>query len=49
MYEQIPTGPAIVIVLSLLFAPKKGILATKRAHYLRKKEYSSILDKHVTR
>lgn len=55
MYEQIPTGPTIVIVLSffiilsLLFAPKRGILATRRAHHLRKKEYSSILDKHVTR
>ena len=55
MYEQIPTGPTIVIVLSffiiisLLFAPKRGILATRRAHHLRIKEYSSILDKHVTR
>lgn len=55
MYDQIPTGPTIVVVLSvilfvsLLFAPRRGILATRREHRLRKKEYSKMLDKHVTR
>lgn len=55
MYEQIPTGPTIVVVLSgflfvsLLFAPRRGILATRREHRLRKKEYSKILDENVTR
>ena len=55
MYEQIPTGPTIVVVLSvfiiisLLFAPQRGILARKRAHRLRQKKYAEILDKQVTR
>lgn len=55
MYAQIPTGPSIVVVLSLLtflsllLAPKRGILATKREHHLRKKEYSKILDENITR
>lgn len=55
MYAQIPTGPTIVVVLSgiiaisLLFAPQRGLLATKREHRLRKKEYAKMLDKNITR
>lgn len=55
LYAQIPTGSTIVLVLSvitfssLLFAPKRGIVATKRAHHLQKKAYSKTLDKNVTR
>lgn len=55
MYAQIPTGSTIVLVLStitfasLLFAPNRGIVATKRAHHLQKKAYSKTLDKNVTR
>lgn len=55
MFAQIPTGPTIVVVLSiiifisLLLAPQRGILATKREHRLRKKEYSKVLEKNITR
>ncbi len=55
MYAQIPTGPTIVVVLSLLifislmFAPQRGLLATKRDHRRRKKEYSKLLDQNMTR
>ncbi len=55
LYAQIPTGPTIVVVLSLiifvslLFAPQRGILATRREHRLQKKKYARILDQNVTR
>lgn len=45
-YTQIPTGPTIVVVLSvitffsLLFAPKRGIISTKRAYRNRQKKYA---------
>jgi len=54
MYTQIPTGPSIVVVLSLivffslLFAPRRGILATRRDHRLKRKEYSMAINKDVT-
>ena len=54
MYTQIPTGPSIVVVLSLivffslLFAPRRGILATRRDHRFKRKEYSMAIDKDVT-
>lgn len=46
LYTQIPTGPTIVVVLSIItfislfFAPKRGVLATKREHAKRRKKYS---------
>lgn len=55
LYAQIPTGATIVLVLSvitfssLLVAPKRGIIATKRAHHLQKKAYSKTWDENVTR
>lgn len=45
IYTQIPTGPSIVIVtsiitcFSLLFAPKRGLIAEKRNLKLRKRKY----------
>lgn len=50
MYSQIPTGPSIVVVLSviiffsLLFAPKRGLIAKRRDYRLKKQTYSSKLD-----
>lgn len=55
MYAQTPTGPAIVVVLSiivfisLLFAPKRGILAKKRDERLKKRQYTKTIDKNITR
>lgn len=55
MYTQTPTGPAIIIVLSiiifisLLFAPRRGLLATRREHRLKRRRYSEAMDKNVTR
>lgn len=49
MYVQIPTGPSIVVVLSLfimislLFAPRRGIIATTRKHRLKKRKYKKKL------
>lgn len=46
LYTQIPTGPTIVVVLSiitfssLLFAPKRGIISKKRNYNKRRKEYA---------
>lgn len=54
MYTQIPTGPSIVVVLSLivffslLFAPRRGILVTRREHRLKRKKYSMAIDEDVT-
>jgi|SRR5690625_1015323 len=54
MYVQIPTGPSIVVVLSIIvffslfFAPKRGILATRREYRLKKKRYSRSLDDNIT-
>lgn len=54
MYIQIPTGPSIVVILSsivffsLFFAPKRGILATKREQQLKKKKYAKVLDEKIT-
>lgn len=45
IYTQIPTGPSIVIVISiitcfsLLFAPKRGLIAAKRTLELRRRKY----------
>lgn len=45
MGRQIPTGPTIVVVLSifvlisLLFAPNRGLIAKKRANHKRKKAF----------
>lgn len=45
LYTQIPTGPSIVIVIStitffsLLFAPNRGLIATKRKLEMRRKKY----------
>lgn len=45
IYTQIPTGPSIVIVtsiitcFSLLFAPKRGLIAAKRTLELRRRKY----------
>lgn len=46
MYTQVPTGPTIVVVLSIItffslfFAPKRGIIATRREHRRRRKDYA---------
>ncbi len=45
LYAQIPTGPTIVVVISvivffsLLFAPNRGLVATRREHKLHQKYY----------
>lgn len=45
MGRQIPTGPTIVVVLSifvlisLFFAPNRGLIAKKRVHHKRKKAF----------
>ncbi len=55
LYTQIPTGPTIVVVLSvivfisLFFAPKRGIISSKRAYYKRKKEYALLLKERQER
>lgn len=52
MYVQIPTGPSIVVVLSviilisLLFAPSRGIIATRLAYNAKKKKYSWMVDQN---
>lgn len=52
MYVQIPTGPSIVVVLSviilisLLFAPNRGLLATRRDYKAKQKKYSWALEQH---
>lgn len=49
LLTQMPTGPTIVVVLSviifisLFFAPKRGIIATKHEHRIRRREYALIL------
>lgn len=49
MYVQVPTGPTIVVVLSvfivvsLLFAPRRGLIATAREHRFKKRKYQSEL------
>lgn len=54
-YTQIPTGPTIVVILSviiffsLLFAPKRGIISTKRSYYNRKKEYAMMVHERKER
>lgn len=46
LYTQIPTGPTIVVVLSiitffsLLFAPKRGVISKKRSYNKSRKEYA---------
>jgi manganese/zinc/iron transport system permease protein len=50
MYSQIPTGPSIVVVLSvfiiisLFFAPNRGLLARRRDFQRKKQKYSTKLD-----
>lgn len=45
LYTQIPTGPSIVIIISiitffsLLFAPNRGLIETKRKLEMRRKKY----------
>lgn len=54
-YTQIPTGPTIVVVLSvitffsLLFAPKRGIISAKRSYYNRKKKYAVMIQERKER
>lgn len=46
LYTQVPTGPTIVVVLSLItffslfFAPNRGIIATRRKHKRRQRKYA---------
>jgi len=51
MYAQIPTGPAVVVILSIIvffslfFAPNRGIIAQKREHRLHRKKYSKMIER----
>jgi len=51
MYGQIPTGPAVVVVLSIIvffslfFAPNRGIIAQKREYRLKRKKYSKMIER----
>lgn len=55
LYIQIPTGPSIVIIISvitffsLLFAPNRGIIATRRDMKRRRREYALINDENLIR
>lgn len=50
MYSQIPTGPSIVVVLSIIiflslfFAPKRGLIAKRRDFQAKKQKYSTKLN-----
>jgi len=51
MYAQIPTGPAVVVILSIIvffslfFAPNRGIIAQKREYRLKRKKYSKMIER----
>lgn len=55
LYTQIPTGPTIVVVLSILtffslfFAPGRGIISTRREYSRRKKDYALYVQKEKER